>query len=402
MSASPFPTILRVVTCLAVLPLLAQGQGQGVTVRPSDKKLLEARPQQVVTVPLLVTNQTKQARELRGTVELPEGWRLVAREFPFRLDPGEDDVRLVSFQAPLTAAAGTYQITYRVLDPRDPQVRAEESLRVTVIPVIRIKVSLLEIPERVIAGKPYEATFEVVSYSNVAIGVSLSIDSSDQFPASIEPKALELQPGARHKVTAKVGTAEELNKQLRHRLRLTARAGHEKRTSEDSAAAQIEVIPRVTGQLDPYRRIPAQMQTSFGYEDDETNLQLEVYGAGYLDESHSRYVDFLFRQPVASKEILFGFQEEYRFSFTTPKHEFHLGDRGYGLSPLTEQYRFGRGLETVFRKDSFHVGGYYMETHREEPTEEQVAATMGYSFSDRAGLDLHGLKKKSPTAMRTC
>jgi len=379
-----------------VLPSFAHGEGpgQGVTVRPSDKKLLEARPQQVLTVPLLVTNQTKQARELTEKVELPEGWRLVAREFPFRLDPGEDDVRLVSFRAPLTAAAGAYPITYRVLDPRDPQIRAEESLRVMVIPVIRIAVSLLEIPERVIAGRPYEATFEVASHSNVVVGVSLSIDSSDNFPASIEPKELELRPGARHKVTAKVGTAEDLRKQLRHRLRLSARTEHEKRASEDSASAQIEVIPRVTGELDPYRRIPGQMQTSFGYEDDETNLQFETSGAGYLDDSHSRYVDFLFRQPIACKEILFGFQEEYRFSFVAPRHEFHLGDRGYGLSPLTEQYRFGRGIETTLKKDSFHAGGYYMETHLEDPTEEQVAATAGCALADQAGLDFHGLEKK--------
>jgi hypothetical protein len=92
---------------------------------------------------------------------------------------------------------------------------------------------------------------------------------------------------------------------------------------------------------------------------------------------------------------LFGFEEEYRISYRSGQKELHIGDQGYGLSPLTELFRFGRGVEVGTGWKDYLVNGYFMETHLEDPETKQVGTSATYSASELLDLKLNFLKKKS-------
>ena len=386
---------------LVASPGLPQGQGHGVSILASDPKLVEVRPQEVITQPFVVTNGTKAKREFVAEVQLPKGWRAVTRELPYQLEAGEQDVRLVSFYVPLSALAGRYSLLYRAKDPRNAQIKAEEKVDIVVLPVVRVVLTAEEIPQRVIAGKTYRATFKVLSRSNVKAAVVLSLKSSNDFRATASPDHVDLPPGGSREIQVDVRTDEKLNRVLRHRLVLRAKVDQVADEDAPSASIQVEVIPRVTGEVDRYRRIPAQVKTSWGHENGGSNAQVELSGYGFLDKDETREVDFLFRQPSGSDDLLFGFQDEYRISYATPDLDLHLGDRGYGLSALTEQYRYGRGFEARTELKSLEVGGYYMETHREQPGQRQLALALSERVRDDLDLGMNYLKKKSPPRMRT-
>jgi len=73
-------------------------------------------PQQTATFSFLITNTSDVARNFEEQVQLPAGWPLLISSEPFSIEAGDSDVRLVSFQVPAVAAAGNYDIVYRVMD----------------------------------------------------------------------------------------------------------------------------------------------------------------------------------------------------------------------------------------------------------------------------------------------
>lgn len=389
--------MIRLGLVLALLfPRLAeaQGKGHGVEVQPPAPKQVEARPQQFLTIPFRVTNRTGTRREFREKISLPKGWRLIAGQFPFRIDPGKTELRLVSLYVPAGTRAGRYQLAYKVEAPGKPEIQDQEKADIIVPPVIKLEVQQETFPERVIAGKTYEAVFSIISRSNVKAEITVSLKSSHKFPATAVPAKFQFAPGGTQKVRVRVQTDQGIDSIIHHRLTIKANGRSAGKTASASRSIQVKVMPRVSGKVDRFRRIPARLSLSWGYEDQKDNFQWELSGGGFLDEKRMRSIDFLFRQPLRGDEFIFGFQEEYRIDYSGPLADVHLGDRGFGFSPLTELYRYGRGIEAGLHRDAFRFNAYYMETRWEEPKETQVGTALGYRVSDAIGLGINYLKKK--------
>ncbi len=393
----------KILPLLLLAPLLIcnaasiWADSRGLQVRPAGAELFEAEPPQIVTTLFLVTNTSTQQREVEGDIRLPDGWKLIAPEFPFPLEPQQSDLRLVSFFVPSTAIVGKHEITYFVRDREVPSTSSQYSVTVVVLPVPRLEVGLLNIPDYVIAGEDYSVTFVVVNEGNVTEAVRLNIESDPAYPAVADTPAFELAPGESKSVTVTVNTDVGLAEKLNHRLELIATSSEpEQVTLKAEATCLVEIIPRITGSEDEFHRLPVEI--TFGGVASENgtdgfDLQTQISGRGALDEHGTRYIDFLFRGPDINGGSIFGEHEEYRLSFWTDRYKLHLGDRPYSLSPLTERYLFGRGVETALSLGDLTVGAYQAKSRWLEPQEEQTAAYITFPVGQRVGLDLNYLKK---------
>ena len=328
-------------------------------------------------------------------MQLPEGWQLITREFPFQLGPGKREVRLVSFFVPLTALAGRYQLTYSVKDRRDYGVSDEDRVEIVVLPVARLEIIKEEIPRSVIAGEEYQARFLITNLSNARSRIALDIKSSAGYPARADISEFLLAPGARQKVTLTVQTNKEIRKKVSHRLTVTAMA-LDLKNGEVTAATSVvvEVIPRITGVKERYHRVPGWLKVIGAGEGGKSGIQFEFSGSGTLDEEGSKRIDFLFRGPDVQETSIFGLRDEYRLSLQSERAEIHIGDRGYSLSPLTEQHRYGRGAEAALKLKRLRLGGFYLKTRRQRPEEKEWGGYLGYQFNQRLRLDLNFLNKQ--------
>ncbi|MCJ7778593.1 MAG: hypothetical protein MUP16_09800, partial [Sedimentisphaerales bacterium] len=100
-------TFLTIVFYLVTLTVAhGTAQGLGLEVRPAGKELFETKPRGIVAITFRVTNTTNLQYEFTSETELPEGWVLITKDFPFDLGGNESTTKLVSFIVPEETPAG--------------------------------------------------------------------------------------------------------------------------------------------------------------------------------------------------------------------------------------------------------------------------------------------------------
>ena len=379
-------------------PIFVRAQEHGVEVLALGPEMREVKSREIVIIPFRVSNTGSKTYEFIGKLNLPEGWLPITGEFPFKLDPEKSEVQLISFFVPQTALTGSYEITYLVRDRAFPSISDRHSITVVVLPLAKLKVEILEVPEYVIAGENYQSCFMIVNEGNIAITVGLEIESGNDYPASAEVIKFQLIPAESRKAIVTVKTDAKIHRELRHRLELTARMLEVKyNTITTSACSWVKIIPRITAVEDPLHKIPVKVKLKGVMEEDEESkggFQSEISGRGTLDEEGTKHIDFLFRGPDIQEKSIFGERDEYRLSYWTDKFELHLGDREYSLSPLTEMHRYGRGIEGKLNIGTFDLGGYYQKSRWIEPAQEEVAGYLYYNIGEDQKVGVNYLEKK--------
>ncbi len=383
--------------CL-VMAVSVKAQGPNIEVRPAGKELFETEPRRIITTVFRVTNYTDEKREFVSEVKLPYGWALITKDFPFELNSNASDTKLVSFFVPQATLAGKYEITYIIKDRKYPSIRDFHTIYAVVLPVVKLEVQLLDAPEAVIAGEDYKASFVIVNQSNTENAIRIKIDSSDNLPFTVDTDTFKLAPGESETANVTVKTSADIIKILKHRLQLTVEAVEDgKIKAKAKSASSVEILPRVSGVEDIFHRIPAEITFRYVFQKNEqrqSGFQTELRGEGTLDEEGKKHIRFRFRGPDVQDKSIFGQRDEYFLSHWTEDYELHLGDRTYSLSPLTENYLYGRGLEGKLSiDDDFTLGAYYMKTRWRQPGTEETAAYMDYSINDKYKVGLNYLRK---------
>jgi hypothetical protein len=200
-------------------------QDRGLEVRPAETEFVETGPRSIVTVPFRVTNPAGEKREFISEVTLPEGWKLITEDFPFfDLGPQENITKLVSFLVPEMTPAGDYKITYLVRARKDPAVRDFYTVDVTVLPPAEEE-KVPQIRQYVTAGRDHDVYFMVTNKTETENTVSITVDSSENIPFTVDTPNFRLGPGRSKVVTVTIKPDARISKKLKYRLQVTAQIG---------------------------------------------------------------------------------------------------------------------------------------------------------------------------------
>ena len=217
---------------------------EGLEVRPAGGELFQVRPREIVTTTFRVTNRTDENRLFISEVELPEGWRLITEDFPFELKPHESVAKLVSFLVPETTSIGRYKIKYVVRAREYPAIRDFHTIEVIVLPGRKEK-EPQETPPYAIAGEDYRICFSVTNNSQAEDIITISVESSEDIPLTVDSQKFKLGPGQSRIITVTVRPDAGIAKKLKHRLRVTAQIGQSgKPETQASAVHSMEIAPR--------------------------------------------------------------------------------------------------------------------------------------------------------------
>lgn len=390
-------TVLSLVCALCVATAaVAQGKGQGVEVRLVSPKVQEAAPGHILSLSFVVTNLTEQEEEFAEDLTLPAGWHNVIPMSTFGLRPREATTRLVSFQVPRDAPAGRHEIAYAVRSVRDYAIQDADTVTVVVLPVTKLGLLVEEKPESVIAGQSYEIRLRLVNQSNVELTVRLEVSSKEGYPARIEPAEATLAAGHTAPLVVTVQTDPHERRPHTHHVRVTARAvnGDEGDTTA-AITVGVEIVPRITGEVDAYHRLPAELTLRVSGRDGDAAGQVEFSGAGTLDEEGTRAVEFLLRAPDTQHKGVLGRRDEYRLNYFTEDFGVYLGDQSYGLSRLTSYYRYGRGLGVDFHPPDkpTSLGAYYLGQRWGKPDRREAGLHAAQQVDDRVMVRFNFLRR---------
>lgn len=377
----------------------------------------------MTTVALRITNNSGAAGEFEASLALPQGWRLITPEQPFRLARGASVVRLTSLFVPEAAAAGEHTLAYTLASRGAPAVLGKYSLAIRVAASVKLTLALLDMPDMVIAGEPYSGSFLLHNRGNAPVTVDYKAHSSRGYVLDLAAGALTLQPGETR--TFRIRVASEPVAALERDwlvLAAQARGGG----AAERATGVVKVVPRITGSEQRYNTIQASAGLRLVSQEKDgqrrSAMQAEISGGGKLGDSGERYLDFLLRGPGAESQSVFGRPDEYRVEYRDTSLAVGLGDLNYGLSPLTELGRYGRGVSASYRAGNATVRAYAMKDRFSRPALAALLAAgspageaerldalnpplpdtavteqalgIAYAYSDSARVDANFLRKR--------
>lgn len=153
---------------------------------------------------------------------------------------------------------------------------------------------------------------------------------------------------------------------------------------------------------DPYLRIPAHMSMIALGENSDNVFAFEWGGGGIVDPERERYIEFLFRLPTNSRNVIYSVDQCIYFGVEEPDWSIDLGDTVYSLSPLTQRYRYGRGAGFDVEKEKFSFGAHYTQNiFNNDYNPKETCGYVGFNPTNRlyiSGNYLHRDVQEEPTS----
>jgi hypothetical protein len=367
----------------------------GVQIVFSARKNIETDPGKIVSTSVLVSNTSAVEKKFTDSLELPQGWQVIVPTGQgFEVEGGTRTLRFISFRVPSSAPAGQYRMAYSVRCAAEPSVQATETLTVDVLSFCALEMSVEEKPENVIAGESYKAVFKVVNRGNAATGIRIDMKSVPLYQMELSPHDATLMPGASQSFVLTVKTDDKMHSAGTNVISLRATASDVRKGAVyiDRSFA-VRLFAKMTGTYDPYIRIPTQVSFLNLRDQSRGGLQWALSGGGKLDDDGKKQIDYLFRSPDLQRISTYGLRDEYRVRYSDPNSTIMLGDHVYYLSPLLENFLYGRGAGAAFRKKRLEYGGYVMSSRWVQPAQNETALFAGYRFNDNLALRGNYLSK---------
>ena len=366
---------------LAPAVALGQSKGHGVEVQAVSMPLLDTAPGRILSLSFRVTNHTSQTAEFSEALELPADWQTIIPPVGFRLAPAEAQVAIVAFLVPASAAAGDYTVTYTVRSRVDYGLQDAETVTVSVLPFSKLTILVEDSPDLVIAGQKYQVKLRLLNQGNAAVDLQLEAQSDREYPLSLDVSQVALNPGSSQLVILTIQTDKYERQARQHSVQVQAREAGSGEL-EAATVTTAKIIPLISQEPDLYQRLPAILSLRAVGAGGEAGQQLELRGAGALTETGEARLDFLLSGPDTQHAGLFGRRDEYRLNYSTPNLDLRLGDQCYGLSLLTENYHYGRGVAVgVNPAAGLGFGAYTLRTRWSQPQEDEVGAYLSTRLS---------------------
>jgi len=275
-------------------------------------------------------------------------------------------------------------------------IRDDCFLTISVLPLTKLAVKILDIPKYVLAGETYPMSFSVTNDSNSSNEIFVKLLTRDNISSIDDAIKIKLTAGESKNYTFQIKTNPGITSLYKHFLELTAQIPKDDK-SKAKDAGYLDIIPRKIQAGDRFHRVPVSIETigvsSFGGNDTVSGFQTEISGEGSLDEENEKHIGFLFRSPDIRDKLSYGKYDEYRVSFRTENYNVEVGDNNYRLSPLTELHTYGRGIKNSMKLRNFLVGSQYQESRWINPVQRMFASNIDYIFNKNNMMGMGYIKK---------
>jgi hypothetical protein len=361
-----------------------------IEVRLVSEQWIEAEPGTILKASAVVVNNSGRSGDVKEGLSLPEGWEVLLQDpSQFQLDAGEQTVRLLVFHIPATFPAGTYDVAYRAESPGCRQTPDTVGFVVRVLSRIDLGAEIMGGSETVIAGETWRGSLKLTNKGNCLVTARVNARALPDGAVRVEPDIAVLSPSASDTITLTLETDDDLRQKTWYSIEI--KVGPEAQPEGDPyarASVSINVVPRVTGVIDRYHRLPTEVELVAAMEEGDKRFQLEAGGSGTIDEAGNRRVGFLMRGPDIEDVGRYGRRDEYWFHYEDAHSDLTVGDRTYSMSPLTQRFVYGRGVQGELRLSKLEIGGLHV-TNR-DLTPKQTCAGGHLALKPHKVLEVRG------------
>jgi len=388
-------------TCVSLLLIAgvtqrAFAQEAPLIVRPADREQISIEPRQVVATSFMVRNTTPASIEVELQIVLPANWRtLTPAHSLFDLPARGSNVRFASFMIPEDAKAGDYHVTCVVRDRRRPGIIDSYALQIRVLPAVRVTTMIVDAPDLAVSGDTIGGAIVFRNVGNAAASVKFTVASRHLSQVTPKDGELVLEAGETRRIELSM-TAGHVRERATGRVTVRATVAQ---TGIADASSSMRIVPQ-PGVFESMRTVDSRFETRYVARDSPggrtSGWQAAVSGGGVLDENRKDLLHFVLRGPDGRENGAFGASEEYWVRYESQHLMVGAGDLDYGLSPLTEPGRLGRGAQIGFHDARWGATAYGMKDAFGEGDSDQLGVGTYLRIAPETLVALSYLDRNTP------
>ncbi len=353
-------------------------------------------PGKIQTLVYRIKNNSEQTLHFHPDIIIPDQWKLITGLGDLSLKPNEFKIQIISINIPSQFLVGKQQIRFLLNDKSDEgKTLFSFETEVYIEEVTNFSVNLVDAPPNTMAGDDTEASFVIRNDGNSEQTYTLSSTN-----CTIKGQGkITLPPSGSSTVKVNIETSGDLQsvETMGYTLKAKSNGGEEKQ-----AYKRIQVLPKSQESHDLFHRFPVNISTRVlsksANDQNSTGYQVEISGKGSIDPEGTHQIEFLARGPNQFDVSHLGLYDQYYISYNNNRMKITLGDKSYSLSPLTEQARYGTGIEAVYGVNpTTSVGFFYVKPKFFNEIDNEYALFAKKEFSTENYLQLNLLRKNMPS-----
>lgn len=253
--------------------------------------------------------------------------------------------------------AGQYNLSIRVLNKNDMNYKVY-SIKILINKHEKLTISPVKATDILSAGDTIYSTFIIKNLGNTERQINISSKSGK---INYDSK-IQLSPLEEKKITVSKPSNPRESRILYELIDLSIT---DTTSKEDklTAYSSIDILPTNPLQLDSYKRLPIRTSLIYIHSDQHGNKKNGWQGEIYSMGSFSNNTTEIFELHAVTKNPIpynsYTTYEEYFARYNNEKFNIHIGDKPYSSSVLTENFRYGRGIEMQYNFEKISIGGFY-------------------------------------------
>ncbi|CAA7390424.1 hypothetical protein [Chryseobacterium fistulae] len=307
------------------------------------------------------------------------------------LSPQEKTAYIIPLRISPEAAEGLYSVTLKGIEKnkKDSFIKTSE---IVISAHRKITLTSIDFPEFIKAGEIIRTSFLLKNNGNV--NENLILESKNGY---IEDNPTQiLSPGESKMIMVNKMTDPNLGKNEYQNINLSVYSIDNPKEIQ-SIYTSTKVISIKPSEDDVYHRLPVVASLSYiGMQNKgifNDGFQGEIHGKGSLDKNNKNLIEFraISKTPVEFNS--FTQYEEYFINFKRDNIYFHLGDKNYSASFLTEFARYGRGVELRYDLKKMSFGGFYNHPRFFRDIKDEVNIYSKYLLGNESEISVGYLYK---------
>ncbi len=368
------------------------GQDTGNIVLNFVKKEAKVGPGKVVNLAFTVQNLSADTVSVLPQFSHPDSWDIITKPMTIRLSPNASSMGIVTLKSSADARVGLYPFEVGMKATDSNIVVATAKIKIEVLEVEDIVLQLIDKPGHVLAGEKIKATYLLQNLGNTEKKIFMNTSGCD-FVGSPE---LRLQPGESVRVQIEKSTSADVLESKKESYTLRAQVAD--RVLESVYTSTV-VLQSSKAKKDLFFRFPVKASATYlstnRQNEYQSGYQFQLEGEGTLDVEGNHQLGFLARFPNNSDFSFMGLYDQYYVFYKNKNANIFLGEKSYSLTPLTENSRFGRGVESkITLNNGFSFGGFYTNPRFFSDIENEWAGFSEFSFNKKNKIGLYYLNKK--------
>jgi len=382
--------ILILLNLAFILPTIGQEQDKiNVHFVKTEASVL---PGNVINLAFQVENQTIENISIVPEVVIPESWSLVIIPTALSLKSGNKQLSLISVKSGAKDPVKDFEVVLKLLAADTPKELTSTSIQISVQEIEDVGLQLVERPTHVMAGEEIYATYLVQNKGNTEKEIYLNASNCDV----VGTPNLTLLPGESQQIKISKTTTADSYESRNESYTMRIQSGD---SVLQSVYTSTLVLPSQKSKRDIYFRYPVKASGTYLSTNRNNNFesayQFQIEGNGTLDPEGKHQLSFLARWPNNNDLSFLGLYDQYYVFYGNKNLDVFVGEKSFMVTPLTENSRYGRGVETkVTLNNGINVGFAYLKPRFFEDIESEMSISTGFNFNPNNKVNLFYLNKE--------